>query len=88
MLDNKDTEVKAAVYENSKYTVNIIRVPDMYFDTYGVINKDTKVIEQIHPNLYNARKIADQFDKWLLTGPDADDEEISGEFDMFHGAMN
>ena len=62
------------VHENGNYFVAVVRMPDMSFDTYGIVNKETGVIEQLQPNLYNARYIADQFDKWLTSGPTDEDE--------------
>lgn len=75
MTEVKDAEVKDKVYENETYTVHIVRIPDMFFDTYGIINRKTGVIEQVHPNMFNVCKIADQFDRWLREGADDDDAE-------------
>lgn len=61
------------VYENDKYLVQVVKMPDMYFETYGVVNKDTAVIEQIQPILYNAQQIADQLARWLTKGPSEED---------------
>lgn len=61
------------VYENDKYLVQVVKMPDMYFETYGVVNKDTAVIEQIQPILYNAQQIADQLARWLTRGPSEED---------------
>ena len=69
-----EAHIKTMVHENQNYFVSVVRMPDMSFDTYGIINKETGVIEQLQPNLYNATYIADQFDKWLVTGPTDEDE--------------
>ena len=66
--------LKQTVHENQFYFVAVVRMPDMSFDTYGIINKETGVVEQLQPNLYNAKYIADQFNKWLATGPTDEDE--------------
>lgn len=71
---HNDPVIKQAVHGNETYSVNVVRMPDMTFDTYGIINRETGVIEQIQPNLYNAKYIADQFDKWLRVGPSSEDE--------------
>ena len=75
---------KMQVHENEHYAVFVTRMPDMTFDTYGIVNKETGVIEQLQPNLYNARYIADQFNKWLLTGP-TDDDEVESILAQFSG---
>jgi hypothetical protein len=67
--------IKDVVYENENYWVRIVRVPDMFFDTYAIVNKKFNIIEQIHPNLFNVTKIADQFDSWLVNGADDDDSD-------------
>jgi hypothetical protein len=74
MNNAPEVVVKDRLYENTNYAVHIVRVPDMHFDTYAVINKGTGVIEQIHPNRYNIEKIADQFDQWLVSGPSPQDD--------------
>ncbi len=61
------------IYENAKYMVQVVKMPDMYFNTYGVVNKETKVIEQIQPILYNAKQIADQLERWITKGPTEED---------------
>lgn len=66
--------MKMVVHENENYIVRVVHMSDMSFETYGIINKETGVIEQLQPNLYNARYIADQFNKWLTIGPDHEDE--------------
>lgn len=81
--------VKDLVYSNKHYNVHVVRMPDMTFDTYGIINSKWQVIEQVQPNLHNAKYIADQFAKWLETGPDSDSvaalmESIEG----FNGLKN
>lgn len=83
---SKATEViiKDEIHENANYRVNVVRIPDMFFDTYAVINKGTGVIEQIHPNIYNVCKIADQFDRWIEVGPD-DEDEVGYLLDQFNG---
>lgn len=79
-----EAELKMLVHENEHYTVNVVRMPDMSFDTYGIVNKQTEVIEQLQPNLYNARYIADQFNKWLTVGP-TDEEEVDNILSQFSG---
>jgi hypothetical protein len=76
-----DAIVKEFIYENANYAVHVVRLPDMFFDTYAIINKKYGVIEQIHPNLFNVTKIADQFNDWIVNGGDGDDEGYVG--DMF-----
>lgn len=76
--------IKDAVHDNQTYFVAVVRMPDMSFDTYGIINKETGVIEQLQPNLYNARYIADQFNKWLTTGP-TDEDEVDSVLAQFSG---
>ena len=72
------------IHENDYYTVHVVQMPDMSFATYGIINKETGVIEQLQPNLYNARYIADQFNKWLTTGPTTEDE-VDSILSQFNG---
>jgi hypothetical protein len=71
-----EAEFKMKVHENEYYSVFVTRMPDMSFDTYGIVNRETGVIEQLQPNLYNARYIANQFNKWLTVGP-SDEDEVS-----------
>lgn len=74
------------LHSNENYMVVVVRMPDMDFDTYGIINKETLVLEQIQPNLYNAKFIADQFNKWLLEGPSGDEEtDVSAFLELFGG---
>lgn len=75
---------KMLVHENDNYVVHVVRMPDMSFDTYGIINKETGVVEQLQPNLYNARYIAEQFNKWLVTGP-TDEDEVDSILSQFSG---
>ena len=62
------------VYSNENYSVRVVKMPEMDFSTYGVINKKTDVIEQLQPILYNAQYIADQLNRWLIHGPSSEDE--------------
>ena len=71
---SNEAQFGQTVHENQSYFVAVVRMPDMTFDTYGIVNKETGVIEQLQPNLYNARYIADQFNKWLTSGPSDEDE--------------
>ncbi len=90
-MNNQEMTIKALVYENELYEVRVVRVPDMFFDTYAIINKRTGVPEQIHPNQYNAMKISDQFERWLKNGADESDAEIEGDaIEMFRslGSVN
>ena len=73
-MSKGDAVLKQVVHETEHYTVCVARLPDMYFDTYAIVNKGTGVIEQIHPNLYNARYIAEQFNRWLIQGPSKEEE--------------
>ena len=79
-------------HENQNYQVQSVRMEDMSFSTYGVVNRVTGVIEQVQPNLYNAKMIADQFNRWLTTGPEDEDdiEKVASTLDMFksHGRSN
>ncbi len=77
-------ELKQTVHDNKNYFVAVVRMPDMSFDTYGIVNKETGVVEQLQPNLYNAKYIADQFDKWLTIGP-TDDDEVESILAQFSG---
>ena len=79
-----EATLKQMVHDNQNYFVAVVRMPDMSFDTYGIINKETGVIEQLQPNLYNARYIADQFNKWLTSGP-TDDDEVESILAQFGG---
>ncbi len=63
----------AVVYDNDIYRVQVVKMPDMYFETYGIINNETKVIEHLQPILWNAKHIADQLKRWLKDGPDGSD---------------
>lgn len=56
---------KKVVYQNERYQVTVVRMPDMDFDTYGVINIATEVIEAVQPILHQAMQYADQFSRWL-----------------------
>lgn len=76
-MNKEEIEIKDQIYENVHYRVHVVRVPDMFFDTYAVINRSTGVVEQIHPNQFNVVKIADQFSRWLTHGPDEVDEQNS-----------
>lgn len=69
----ESVQLGKVVYENGKFIVQVVKMPDMSFATYGVINKETEVIEQIQPILYNAKHIADQLDRWLTHGPTEED---------------
>jgi hypothetical protein len=53
------------VHEEQHYTVWIVKFDDMPAMTYGVVNKDTDVIENLQPILYNAKTLAKQFSAWL-----------------------
>ncbi len=77
-------QLKQTVHDNKNYFVAVVRMPDMSFDTYGIINKETGVVEQLQPNMYNAKYIADQFDKWLTIGP-TDDDEVESILAQFQG---
>ena len=68
-----EIDYRSVVHTNDNYAVQVVKMPDMAFSTYAVINRETGVIEQLQPNLYNAKYIATQFDKWLTSGPDDDD---------------
>jgi hypothetical protein len=77
-------QLKQTVHDNKNYFVAVVRMPDMSFDTYGIINKETGVVEQLQPNMYNAKYIADQFDKWLTIGP-TDEDEVESILAQFSG---
>lgn len=62
------------VYTTDKYVVRVVKMPDMDFATYAVINKDFDVIEQLQPILFNAKHIADQLTRWETVGPSSTDE--------------
>ena len=72
-----DVQYFDTVHSNENYDVRVVRLPDMSFNTYGIVNRSTGVIEQVQPNLYNATYIAEQFNKWLVTGPDSSDEVVA-----------
>ena len=71
------------VYTDSHYDVWIVKMEDMLTETYGIVNSETGVIENLQPNLFNAKALAKQFSLWLrepdeeydfskvLRGPDA-----------------
>jgi hypothetical protein len=51
--------------EAPHYEVWVIQFEDMPAMTYGIVNKNTGVIENIQPVLANAQTLAKQFSKWL-----------------------
>lgn len=53
------------IHEEAYYDVWIVKMPDMDMETYGIINKQTGVIENLQPNIFNAKALAFQFSKWL-----------------------
>lgn len=73
MSGTEEVTYGKTVYDNGTYRVQVVKMPDMHFETYGVINNDTKVIEQLQPILWNAQHIADQLSRWLKEGPNAGD---------------
>lgn len=53
------------IHSESHYEVWIVKVPDMDVETYGVVNKQTRLIESLQPNIFNAKAIAKKFSEWL-----------------------
>ena len=53
------------IHEESHYDVWVVKMPDMDIETYGVVNKQTGIIENLQPNIFNAKALAFQFSKWL-----------------------
>jgi hypothetical protein len=56
------------IHSESFYDVWIVKMPDMDIETYGVVNRETGVIENLQPNIFNAKALAYQFSKWLEGG--------------------
>ena len=53
------------IHEENHYDVWIVKMPDMEIETYGIVNRVTGVIENLQPNIFNAKALAFQFSKWL-----------------------
>lgn len=81
--------VKMEVYSNENFSEDVFRVDlihserhyevwsvkfvDMPAMTYGIVNKETRVIENLQPVLPNAKVIAKKFSEWLEgTTPEED----------------
>ena len=69
------------IYRARHYSVFIAKMPDLPSETYAIVNNDTNVIENLQPILYNARKVADEFSKWL-DGEDRNHDGVMQELDL------
>ena len=63
--EEKVERIRPVFTDSSHYEVWIVHFEDMPTTTYGIINKETQVIENIQPNLSNATTMAKQFSVWL-----------------------
>lgn len=64
------------IYTDTHYEVWIVKMEDMLVETYGIINRETGVIENLQPNLFNATALAKQFSKWAR-GEEEEQVDIS-----------
>ena len=64
------------VFSDSHYDVWVVKMPDMPTETYGIVNKNTGVIENLQPNFFNARALASQFSKWLREDGEPDMSDL------------
>lgn len=83
-MDEEAVKRVARIHEEKHYEVWVVKFDDMPAMTYGIINKDTGVIENLQPILSNAKTLAKQFSAWL----DGDDPNEMALRLMSSGGLN
>lgn len=79
-MANTTVRISPASEAFGRYQVWIIDAEALPHHTYGIVNLDTNVIEDMAPNLFNARNIAKQMDEWMASevdSPDRGEERVA-----------
>jgi hypothetical protein len=76
-MEKTRTKILGEISNHGVYSVHIISLAEIPHDTYGIVNKETGIIEHVEQNLHNAQSIAKQMGRWLSDSrnPDAQVDE-------------
>lgn len=86
---SRSVKIKTQIEENENYKLCVIKLKDVGYESYGIINKTTGVVEGVQAILSQALEMLGLLNKWLIAhrSPQSEQEPKKNPFEALDNVL-